>query len=192
MPILRCCSVLSWCWQPVFYELINRGANINQPNDLGQTPVSSCVFHGYLDPLIKLLELKANIYIILHDNSTCLSIATFQKDINSKYEKIYYLIIFADKATRNDIGFIKLQILMKNYVPIKAWINYLSKDSKLKLCEWITQKTKVHYLCGKDKNGDKIKQYTRELLSEGLLGQNINSYLAPKYIIDLQRELLKM
>lgn len=173
----------------VFYELINRGADINQPNDLGQTPISSCVFHGYIDPLIKLLELKADIYIVSHDKRTCLLTATFLKDINLNYEKIYYLITFADKANHGELDFIKSQILMKNYVPIKAWINYLSNDSKLKLYEWIKPNTKVHYLCGKNQNGDKSKQYIRELISEGLLGQIINSYLEPKYINELRQEL---
>ena len=66
----------------IFYELIDRGANINQPNDLGQTPVSSCVSRGYIEPLNKLLELNANIYWVLHDSTTCIYIAIQLKFLN--------------------------------------------------------------------------------------------------------------
>ena len=173
----------------IFYELINRGANINQPNDLGQTPVSSCVFLGYIEPLIKLLELKANIYIVLHNKQTCLSIATFRKNRDLNHEKIYYLITFADRANHGDLDFIKSQILMENYVPVKAWIHYLSIDSKLKLYEWIKSNTKVSYLYGKDKNKNILQQYIRELVCEGLIRELINSYLEPTYISELRNML---
>jgi hypothetical protein len=175
----------------IFYELINKGADINQPNKLGQTAVCSCAFHGYTDHLYKLLELKANLYQQKFDGSTCISSAIFLKDISLEYHIAYNLIMFADKANKGDLDFIKSEISKKNYVPIKSWFNYLSKESCKELFIWCKPKLKINSLFGKDINGNKTKQFLREQVSDQILPvQIIISYIEPTYIREL-RELLK-
>jgi ankyrin repeat protein len=174
----------------IFYELIDRGADINQPNDLGQTPVSSCVSRGYIKPLNKLLELNANIYGVLYDSTTCIFTAKQLKFLNLDREKIYYSIMFTDRAIHGELNFIKSEILMKNYVPIKTWIQHLSKNSCLELYNWIKPVIKVSSLLGKDYEQNIIKQNVREqVCNEGLAAQLIMSYLETSYISELRRVL---
>ena len=175
----------------IFYELIKKGADINQPNKLGQTAVSSCTFHGCADLLYKLLELKVDLYHPTFDESTCVSIAIFLKEKSLEHHITYNLIMFADKANKGELDFIKLEITKKNYVPIKSWFPYLSKESCDELFNWCKPISKVKRLFGKDIHGNESKQYLREqVCNEGLPAQHIMSYLEPKYITEL-RYLLK-
>jgi hypothetical protein len=176
----------------IFYELINRGANINQPNNLGLTVIDLCRFFEYIDPLIKLLELNAYLYTVRADGYTCIRGAIFQKNTSKKNNTIYNLIMFADRAYNGDLEYIKSQILTKNFdVKITTWINYLSIVSCLELYNWLKPITIIYYLLGRDKHDNLIKQQSREQVSNiQLIALTINSYLEPKYIIELRMLLL--
>jgi hypothetical protein len=180
----------------IIEELIKRGANINHMNEKGQTPLSLCILASHHYILTKLLELKVDItplyeiYKILYSKTVLLRIAVILKNCNYNSEVTYYLIMFADKAKKGNLNFIKSEIIDKNYVPIKTWFHYLSKESCEELFNWCKPKIKVNQLFGKDINGNKTKQLLREqVCDEGLPSQIIMSFFQPKYISDLYYEL---
>ena len=174
----------------IFYELINRGADINHSDNLGRTVIYLCTLWGLIKPLTKLLESNAYLYTVVDTGDTCIYGATMFKNLNIEREKTYNLIMFADRANHGDLEFIKYQILIKNYIPIKTWINYLSKQSCLELFNWIKPVQKVSYIFGKDQQNNLRKQNIREQVCDnGFPAQIIMSYLEPKYIGELRDEL---
>jgi len=181
----------------IFFELVNRGANINYCLNFNKNAISLCVqYHNInksFDVLCKLLELKADIdirFFILDIEYSCISYLTKVKDSNNNSLKMYNLLMFANRANNNDLIFIKNQIINKNFISFKTWIPYLSKESCLELLKWLNMRTSIKCLLGKNKHNNKIKQYIREqICQEGLPAQNIMSYLEPQYIKDLRYAL---
>jgi len=193
---LLMCSILYYQYD-IFFELVNRGADINYCVTFNQNAISLCVIHHntskYYQFLNKLLELKVDIdikFIISGTEYSWVSYLTKVKDFNNDSLKMYNLIMFADRSIHGDLTFIKNQILNKNLISYKTWIPYLSKESCFELIKWLKSFTNIKSLLGKDKNNDCNKQYLREqICQEGLLAQNIIIYLEPKHIKDLLYDL---
>ena len=194
----------------IFNVLINRGADINITFNYNQNIISYCIFFCSINDLYKLLEFTPNIYKVITFNRTIISVIKnlikIYNNSNDSYfikstqqlVKAYDLLILADKACCSDLNYIKSQIILSAninkicYIPIKSWINYLSKYSCLELFNWIKPNVRVGYLLGKDKNNNKMKQYIREqVCQEGLIGQLIMSYLENKFISEFRNLLFK-
>jgi hypothetical protein len=193
---LLMCSILYYQYD-IFFELLNRGADINYCVSCTENAISLCVIHHntskYFKFLYKLLELKVVIdikFIISGIEYSWVSYLTKVKDYTNDSLKMYNLIMFADRSSRSDLIFIKNEILNKNFIPCKTWIPYLSKESCLELMKWLNIHVNIKCLLGKNKNNYYNKQYLREqICQEGLPAQNIMSYLEPKYIKDLRYDL---
>lgn len=194
---LLMCSIL-YNQYDIFFELVNRGADINYCVTFNQNAISLCVIHHnvnkYLKVLCKLLELKVEIdikFIISGVEYSWISYLTKVKDYNCDSLKMYNLIMFADRSTHGDVIFIKNEIINKNFVPFKSWIPYLSNESCLELIKWLKSFTSMKCLFGKNIHFDYNKQYIREqVCQDGLPAQIIMSYLEPKYIKDLKKTII--
>ncbi len=150
-PILHLLFCSTHPLDPIGFQILNKlieyGADINKEDDLGNTVVYICVLYSKIESLLQLLMMNVNIYSVRHDNKTCLITSNlYQKHFSDK-KYIYDLLCYAD----GNMQYIKSNLRLKKFdIPIKAWINYLSKESCMELLDWLGPiPNKVYNLTGK-------------------------------------------
>ena len=173
----------------IFKYLLNIGCNMNElckqlsHNTYYSKIIRIALMHNDIDYVIELLKKGCDL-----DNILDLA------RLRCYDTKIYQMLLFAERAQKSDINFLKSEISKRNYIEIDVWVKYLSKKSSIQLHDWYMSLPNIFKcLLGCSLNNNKNIQYSRELVvSEGLIKNNIIKYLIPKYITELHQTLTKI